>query len=514
VAPHDVRRTSHTEYTLTSSPSLRLLSALAIITVIATQARSAAPAAKESWIGMYFNGTKMGYTRIQTEPARFRGKAATKMTSTSVAKIALLGNTVEQNTSTTTYTDSSSRPIYQEYKLTSNGSTTNIKAEYLPGKIVCTIDSGGGPSKREITVPPGAKLVGDSSTPTQGSKLKAGQKETFYALEPLTVQLLKIEVEVKGEERVTLNGLPYQALRVAASTPFGIVTSWETKEGELLKGEMSLGIAMYREEKARALNLKSTAPKFAAASAPAPSSTAYKPSDFAQGTAIVVDKPIKEPRKATDLRLAVSGIDDPALVLSDERQQGTPTAGRGSAYDIRIRSIKFDANQSATLPFGDPALKPQLASAPYLETEDPNIQATAKELRGTDTNAYRVADRIRRWVHSNMKADYTIGVPRSCAEIFNKRRGVCRDYATLYAGLARAAGIPTRVVGGIVYAEGKFFYHAWAESWVGQWVAFDPTMDAEVVDATHVKFAQGDVTDMYKFAGLIGRLKVNVVEVN
>jgi hypothetical protein len=478
------------------------------------QAHAAEPRAKESWIGMYFNGTKMGYTRIHTSPSTFRGKPATKLTTTSVARIALLGNSVEQNTSSVTYTGNGSQPIYQEYKLESNGSTTNIKAEYLPGKIVCTVNSGGGPSKREVAVPKGAKLVGDTTTPTQGTKLKVGQRETYYALEPLTVSLLKIDVEVKGEELVTLNGTSYRALRVAASTPFGIITSWESKEGELLKGEMPLGIAMYREDKTTALNMKSPTPKFAAASAGEPSKVTYKPSDFAQATAIPVDKPIKEPRKTTELRLIVSGIDDPSLVLTDARQQGTAAVGRENVYEVRVRAAKFDANQSAKLPITDPALKSQLASAPYLETDDPNIQATVKELRGTDDNAYRVADRIRRWVHSNMKADYTIGVPRSCAEILNKRRGVCRDYATLYAGLARAAGIPTRVVGGIVFADGKFFYHAWAESWVGEWVAFDPTMDTEIVDATHVKFSQGDVTDMYKFAGLIGRLKVNVVEVN
>src|SRR5947209_1869987 len=82
------------------------------------------------------------------------------------------------------------------------------------------------------------------------------------------------------------------------------------------------------------------------------------------------------------------------------------------------------------------------------------------------------------------------------------RRRVCLDYATLYAALARAAGVPTRLCAGIVYAQGKFYYHAWAESYVGQWVAFDPTLyDPEqpvaYVDATHIKFAQGDVTGMF-----------------
>jgi hypothetical protein len=91
-------------------------------------------------------------------------------------------------------------------------------------------------------------------------------------------------------------------------------------------------------------------------------------------------------------------------------------------------------------------------------------------------------------------------------------RGVCRDYATLFAGIARAAGIPTRLAGGITYAQGKFFYHAWVECWVGQWVPFDATLNQDFVDATHVKFAQGDVNEMFNVANVIGRLKLSSVK--
>lgn len=114
-----------------------------------------------------------------------------------------------------------------------------------------------------------------------------------------------------------------------------------------------------------------------------------------------------------------------------------------------------------------------------------------------------------------MTPDASIGVPRTSTDIFARRRGVCRDYATLYTALARAAGVPTRLCSGIVYAEGKFFYHAWAESWVGQWIAFDPTLydpghGVDFVDATHIKFAQGDVTSMFAVVSIVGRLQIAV----
>ena len=71
--------------------------------------------------------------------------------------------------------------------------------------------------------------------------------------------------------------------------------------------------------------------------------------------------------------------------------------------------------------------------------------------------------------------------------LFDTRRGYCEHYATSFAVLMRAAGIPTRVVAG--YQGGTFNplggylmvrqldAHAWTEVWLGDrgWVRVDPT---------------------------------------
>jgi len=82
----------------------------------------------------------------------------------------------------------------------------------------------------------------------------------------------------------------------------------------------------------------------------------------------------------------------------------------------------------------------------------------------------------------------------------------------LFGALARSAGLPTRLVGGLVYAEGRFFYHAWVECWTGAWTPFDATMDTDFVDATHMKFAQGDPTDMMMVFAVVGKLSVKVLD--
>jgi transglutaminase-like putative cysteine protease len=243
------------------------------------------------------------------------------------------------------------------------------------------------------------------------------------------------------------------------------------------------------------------------------------PRDFAVATAVITDKPIKSPRRLRTLRVTIAGVPDKHLLLSDARQQESilPLADPSAGYsvEVSIHAAPFAAAQSARLPIRVPSLTPYLGAAPYIDSEDPGIRATASRLRGSDTNLYTIACHIRDWVHAHMTPDASIGVPRSASDIYQRRRGVCRDYATLYTALSRAAGVPTRLCSGIVYAEGKFFYHAWAESWVGQWVAFDPTLydpqePVPYVDATHIKFAQGDVTGMFDVVAVIGRIHIKV----
>ena len=70
--------------------------------------------------------------------------------------------------------------------------------------------------------------------------------------------------------------------------------------------------------------------------------------------------------------------------------------------------------------------------------------------------------------------------------LFNTRQGFCGHYASAFTLLARAAGIPARVVTGYQGAEfnplGNYWIvrqsdaHAWTEAWLdGRWIRFDPT---------------------------------------
>src|SRR5207302_11353989 len=77
--------------------------------------------------------------------------------------------------------------------------------------------------------------------------------------------------------------------------------------------------------------------------------------------------------------------------------------------------------------------------------------------------------------------------------------------------LARAAGLPARAVAGLLYRGGRFYYHAWPEVYLGDWVAVYPTLDQFPVDAAHVRFVIGGLARQVELVRLIGSLKLEVL---
>ena len=101
----------------------------------------------------------------------------------------------------------------------------------------------------------------------------------------------------------------------------------------------------------------------------------------------------------------------------------------------------------------------------------------------------------------------------TAVDVLRERRAECQGHAYLFAALARAAGIPTRVVNGLVYSaeHGGFLYHTWNEAWIAGrgWRPVDATFGQPYADATHLKLIEGEQTgDLVPLVGLVGRLRV------
>ena len=106
-----------------------------------------------------------------------------------------------------------------------------------------------------------------------------------------------------------------------------------------------------------------------------------------------------------------------------------------------------------------------------------------------------------------IKDDYTAN-PHSVYDIVENKVGDCSEHALLFNTLARAVGIPSRELSGIInYEENKFAIHAWNEVVIdGYWYPVDPTWNYIVPPLTHIKF------DLLEFVPATYKFKVVEIE--
>jgi transglutaminase-like putative cysteine protease len=114
-------------------------------------------------------------------------------------------------------------------------------------------------------------------------------------------------------------------------------------------------------------------------------------------------------------------------------------------------------------------------------------------------------------VYREIRKQPVVSVPNAL-DVLHQRVGDCNEHAILFVALARALGIPARQQAGIIYQEGKFFYHAWAQVHLGAWVSVDPIFNQVPADAAHIRLVEGDLDRQADLVRVIGRLKVEVKE--
>lgn len=454
--------------------------------------------------GVYYQGSRIGGMDTRTLELVDNKKPAVRMEARTQMKLTALGSVVEVKIELSHLMDPKGVPLKTWQVSESLGRKTSVTAVYQPDKVVCNLDAGGSKSVKVVHIPTGIKLMSDPSTSgLSGDKLAVGQKTTLHFFEPTTLSIIKMESEVTKEEMRDVAGKKVKAfLVVSSSSLLGESQSWVDKDGKLLENMEKLGIQMIREDVPLAGRGLSYQP----------------PKDFAVATSVVTDVKLPEPRRISALRIRIDRIPDKSLILSDTRQRvqipvgGDRPGAVSGLYDIQTRDLP-----ARCLPLASKSdTGVGLGDAPFLGIADAEIVRQAAEIVGGETDRGVVARRIRSWVKAHMQKPNNVATPRAASEIMKSRDGVCRDYATLYTSLARAAGIPTRVCAGLVYFQTGFFYHAWAECRLTDepdgWYAFDPTLEEDFVDATHVKFAQGDPIDMYASIRVVGQIKVDVIE--
>jgi len=318
-------------------------------------------------------------------------------------------------------------------------------------------------------------------------QLETGKKFLFSTFDPSTLSQQVTTVVIEGRERIRVGDRIEPAIRLRQSFRGISVLSWIDGQGRTLKEESPAGLSLVRQAGAEARTL-------------APRAVAL---DIVAQTAIPLTTPLRHLQTRDTIRLKLSGVNLANFSLNSGRQE---LAGD----ELEIRLEKPDVLSDVKIPVKDKRWASYLQPTPFLQSDHPSIQALAAKITRGETSAYGAAVKLKNWVYNEIAKEPTVSIPNAL-EVLQVKKGDCNEHTVLFNALARAAGIPAKTVVGVVHLRGAFYYHAWSEIWLGEWVSLDSVLNQFPADVTHVKFLEGEIDRQIDLLQLIGNLKIEVL---
>jgi hypothetical protein len=349
--------------------------------------------------------------------------------------------------------------------------------------------TGSGTTARETTVSLSAvpSLEGSLKLSMVRAGLNPGQNIEKEIFDPITMSNRAITAEVEAVEDISVRGTRELCFRIRETFNGITVYSWLNQKGETVKEESPMGFLMQKEPRAIALR----------------GIDESRQVDIVSATGIKITTPIAK-KHLTYLKIRLKNISLEGLTLNSNRQKKT-----GDILEIQLE--KLAKSDTFSIPLQQQGFKDFLAPSPFIQSDDKNIVAAARTIIGTETDAQDAAKLLCAWVYNTIEKVPIMSIPRA-ADVLRFKRGDCNEHAVLYAALCRAAGIPAKTCAGIVYLDGSFYYHAWVELFVQQWVAVDPTMNQFPADVTHIKFFDGELDKQLLLLNIVGKIAVDVLE--
>jgi transglutaminase-like putative cysteine protease len=447
----------------------------------------------EYWTGIVFNGEKIGFTHFTigkdagTENYEIRSEASILLRFLGIEK------KIQLKSRDVVGSDLTMVDFAYEYNI--DGSELRLTGRRAGGELAATIVSGGKPHEQRL--PMEGKIYPSSVIVLYPviHGLEIGREHSYRVYNGEIQAVAEVTQRITGYEWSDL--FLGNAFKVETAMAGQRVTTWIGPDGrpvfELAMHGTMISFLEDSESARRYLALASL----------------NKNESLVEYSLVRPDHPIENPRAVSTLQVALSGMDR------------LPPSDAGQRCVAVQQEVKCEMRRTSGARKAGTEPPPEQPRARYLEpsitvqSSDPSIRRLAEAiLGGADSTEERIA-RILRWLEHNVeKAPLDVF---SALDVLQQRKAECQGHAYLYSALARAGGIPTRVVNGLAYSEqfNGFLYHSWAESLVGaNWQAVDPTFGQTVADATHIKLVEGEeLADLLPILDWVGKVKIRVLDV-
>ena len=463
---------------------------------------------REQWFGLYYQGSKVGFTHVLLVPDEQDGMPGLAIEDQGRLRFTLLGTPQLLEIRSRAFIDAQWQLRTVRMTVEAEGYRLGIDGKREGDDMVLTLSTASSRLVQRLRDPAGRLWIGGLSSWSVFHELQVGQEGQLWVVNPLALKPESARFAVRRREE--LDG--HDALVVETDYQGIRATTWITPTGVVLKETSPLGWELKQESPRQALE-----------------ALGGPPLDLLSTVSVAVDRPLEDPARLGRLTVLVEGVGADVFRV-DRRpwQEVLPasalasfgaTPPRGAWCVVRLQHPT--RTRSGAAPPGAPPSR-YTAASPFIQSTDPRIHARAAAIAGSLATPWAQASAVHRWVYQTLTKRLTVGFPLA-TDVLDSLTGDCHEHTVLFTALARSLGIPTRMVAGLVYYEGRFYYHAWPEVWdavadpstgtvTGGWMPLDPTLGQALADATHIGFVEAEDEHLLALAQVVGQFRVRILE--
>jgi hypothetical protein len=440
----------------------------------------------ESWMSVYFQNQKVGYTQhiLSRTPDGYM------VNDNMYLRLNLMGQVQDIRTMTTASVSDSMELLWFRFYMSAGPVTYQLSGLLNGLELQLTGMTGGQETKSVLKLEEVPRLTSGLMDFLGKQGLEKGKKYRLPVFDPATLSSRDIIAEVEDKEVLVIDDREVETFRLGLSFRDTHSYTWVDDQGRIMKEEGLLGLSMVRSTMEKAREGLAGSAELA---------------DVVAATSVVTVGRIEHPREVRYLRARLSGVDLTGLEIDGGRQ-------RLEDDIVEVVREKIDVSDEAELPINSPEFKAYMEETGFIQTRHPLIVEQAQKIAAGSKSPLMIIDAVNAWLSKTMEKRPTMSVP-SALEILQTKVGDCNEHAVLAAALLRASGIPCRLAVGVLYFNGRFYYHAWLEVYWGRWMAVDPLLNQAPADATHIRFLTGGLDKQADMVRVIGRLHVEILDV-
>ncbi|MEW6326303.1 MAG: transglutaminase-like domain-containing protein [Thermodesulfobacteriota bacterium] len=447
---------------------------------------------REQWLGVVFNGEKIGFSHLKIEdtvsPGLFR------VDSDGVVYLNFMGFKKEIIMKSAEWVNSDLTLVQFESERVMDGEKILVRGWVEGGRLQVKVTGEGYEEEKKYTLPGPLYAMGLINLIPHFQGLEVGRTYSNWVYDVLSQSVQELMQEVTGLEEGELLDEP--AFRIETTLAGLSTTSWVNARGETLLEKALHGILITARES------ETAAKEFIY------QGSLGKKDLLLDFSLIKTEVKIPCPRQIRKLDIIFAGLDNGTFLNEDERQKiKIVSLDTGKNYRFLVEVPDLSGYKSEPVPIRDDRYKRYLLPTGSIQSNHPDIVKLSSDIIAGETDALKLVGRLTSWVDKEIKDNPADSF--TALNVLHSREGECQAHSYLYAALARAAGIPTKIVSGLVYVEDTgFLYHSWAESYVGYWLSVDPTLGQVNVDATHIKLIEGeDIQSLSPLVNIVGRVQ-------